>query len=229
MSFFNLFLIFKAMIINWFGQACFKIQGDKTVLVTDPFAAAYGLKVPRLAADIVTVSHDHADHNNIAAVRAVTGDQPFIINQPGEYEIKNTFVYGISAFHDDEEGIERGPNIIYRIEMDGITLVHLGDLGHALTNGQIEKLEGTDILLIPIGGVYTIDTAQATKLISQLEPRIVIPMHYQIPGLKIGKKIEGVEKFCKEMGVKASESLDKLKISKKDLPPEDLKVIILQA
>ena len=216
------------MIINWFGQACFKIQGEKTVVVTDPFGDSYGLKVPRLTADIVTVSHDHADHNNTAAVRALSGTTPFIINQPGEYEIKNTFVYGFSAFHDDQAGAVRGPNIIYRLEVDGVTITHLGDLGHALTNGQVEKLEGTDILLIPIGGTYTIDTAQAIALISQLEPRVVIPMHYQIPGLKIGKKIDGVEKFCKEMGIAAGASLDKLKISQKDLPQEDLQVIILQ-
>lgn len=216
------------MIINWFGQACFKIQGDKSVLVTDPFDNSYGLKVPRLAADIITTSHDHNDHNNVKAVKSTGESAPFIINSPGEYEIKNTFVYGITTFHDDKEGAERGKNIIYRIEMDGISIAHLGDLGHVLGNGQIEKLEGVDILMIPVGGTYTISGKQATEVISQLEPRIVIPMHYNIPGLKLAKKIEGIDSFCKEIGICPTEKISKFKVSKKDLPQEEMKVMILQ-
>jgi len=216
------------MIINWFGQSCFKIQGEKSVVVTDPFDNSYGLKLPRLSADIVTISHDHHDHNNVKSVKGIGETDPFVINGLGEYEIKNVFIQGISAYHDDKEGKERGENIIYRINLDGISLAHLGDLGHNLTNGQIEKLEGVDILMIPVGGVFTINAKQATEVIAQLEPRIVIPMHYNLSGLKLSKKIDGISVFCKEFGACPTEEIDKFKISKKELPQEDLKVVILQ-
>jgi len=214
------------MIINWFGASCFKLQGDQVTLVTDPFDSATGLKLPRLAADIVTVSHDHHDHNNIAAVKGSGDKNPFVIDQPGEYEIKNTFVYGISTFHDNQQGKERGKNIVYRIEIDGLTIVHLGDLGHLLENGQTERLAGVDILLIPVGGNDTINAKQAAEIISQLEPRIVIPMHYDLPGLQ--SKLDSVTTFCKELGVSATDTVDKFKITKKDLPQDNLQVIILQ-
>lgn len=218
------------MIINWFGQACFKIQGNKSTIITDPFNNSYGLRLPRLAGDIVTSSHDHGDHNNVKIVKEVGEDKPFVINSPGEYEVKNTFIYGIPSWHDDKQGELRGPNIIYRFEIDGISLAHLGDLGHLLENGQIQKLEGIDILMIPVGGNFTINGKQATQIISQLEPRIVIPMHYQIPGLKFkgGEKIDTRDPFCKEIGVCPPETVSKFKIIKKDLPQEDLRVVILE-
>src|SRR3989344_961788 len=203
------------MIITWFGQSCFRLQGDSSTLVTDPYDQSLGLRLPRLTADLVTVSHDHHDHNNVAAVKGMDGNAPFTITMPGEYEVKGTFVYGIPAFHDSKQGAERGPNIIYRIEMDGITLAHLGDLGHLLTNGEVEKLEGVDILMIPVGGFYTIDAKQATEIISQLEPRLIIPMHYQLPGLTTSK-LDDVKAFCKEMGVTINGTEQKLKVTKRD-------------
>lgn len=217
------------MIITWFGQSCFKIQGQNSTLVTDPFDKSYGLKVPRLAADIVTTSHDHNDHNNIKTVKGIAEAKPFIINGPGEYEAKNIFVRGIPSFHDNKEGVERGTNTIYLIKIDSISLAHLGDLGHVLSNGQIEKLEGIDILMIPVGGTYTINAKQATEIISQLEPRVVIPMHYNIKGLRLPKKIDGISVFCKEFGACPTEEISKFKVAKKDLPSEEMKVVILQA
>lgn len=216
------------MIITWFGQACFKIQGQNSTLVTDPFDKSYGLKVPRLASDIVTTSHGHNDHNNTKVVKGISDTNPFIIDGPGEYEVKNILVQGIRSFHDDKEGAERGSNIIYRIEIDGVSIAHLGDLGHSLANGQIEKLEGIDILMIPVGGTYTINAKQSTEVISQLEPRIVIPMHYNLKGLKLPKKIDGISSFCKEFGACPTEEINKFKISKKDLPSGEMKVVILQ-
>ena len=182
--------------------------------------------MPRLAGDIVTVSHDHGDHNNTEAVKATGEIEPFLITGPGEYEIKDTFVYGIAAHHDDEKGGDRGNNTIYRIEMDGISMAHLGDLGHQLTSEQIEKLEGVDILFIPVGGKYTIDGKQAVSVISQLEPRLVIPMHYKIPGLKVD--LDDLSVFCKEIGICPTSPIGKFKIIKKDLPQEDLQVITLE-
>lgn len=216
------------MIINWFGQSCFKIAGEKNVLVCDPFSDGSGLKLPRLAADVVTVSHQHPENNNTKAVKGITSPLPFIIDGPGEYEVNDIFVYGIAAFHDNKEGKDLGENIIYRIEIDGISIAHLGHLGHLLDNGLTEKLEGVDILIIPVGGGEAINAKQATEIISQLEPRIVIPMSYQLPGLKTKEKLENINAFCKEIGVCPKEVLTKFKISKKDLPQQDLQVVVLE-
>jgi len=212
------------MIITWQGHSCFKIQ-DKTgteglTLVTDPFDKATGLKVPNFEADIVTVSHDHHDHNNVKALRG----NPYVVESAGEYDVKGVMIEGVESFHDDKQGAERGNNIIYRIEMDDITVAHLGDLAHVLDNKQLEKLVGTDILLIPVGGKYTLDAKKAVEVISQIEPRIVIPMHYKTKDLKID--LDEVDKFIKEMGVEPTRE-DKLKINKKDLPQEDMELVIL--
>ncbi len=212
------------MYINWLGQSCFKLQDkigpDGVLLVTDPYSDEIGLKMPRFEADIVTVSHGHFDHNNTGAIRG----NPFIIDTAGEYDIKGVFVEGVESWHDSKAGGERGKNIIYRIEMEDISITHLGDLGHILDTKQLEKLEGTDILLIPVGGKYTIDAAKAVEVISQIEPRIVVPMHYKVPGLKAD--LDGVDKFVKELGLKPRAE-EKLKITKKDLPQEDMELVVL--
>lgn len=216
------------MNITWHGQSCFKIEGEKATVVTDPFGPNYGLKVPRLTADIVTVSHDHGDHNNIEAVKPAGESQIFVISNPGEYEVKGVFVYGVPSFHDDSKGSERGSNNIYRIEIDGVSIGHLGDLGHTLEQSQLERLEGVDILMVPVGGTFTINGKEAVKIISQIEPRIVIPMHYDIKGLKTPKKIDGLDTFCKEIAICPKEALNKFKVTKKDLPQQDLQVVLLQ-
>lgn len=210
------------MYITWFGQSCFKIQGKEVILVTDPYDAETGFKLPRMTADILTVSHNHHDHNNTGAIYG----HPFLINNPGEYEIKKVFIYGVPSWHDNREGSQRGPNTIYLFEFEEMKIAHLGDLGSQLTDDQLEKLEGIDILMIPVGGVYTIDAKQAAEVISQVEPRIVIPMHYKIPGLKVN--IDNLEKFSKEMGVKEKLPEEKFRVTKKDLPQEETKVLILK-
>ncbi len=213
------------MTITWLGQSCFKIQTGDVTLITDPYHQEVGFKLPRLTADIVTVSHDHFDHNNSEGVSGVEGS-PFLISSPGEFEIKGVFVYGIPFWHDKTEGKERGPDVAYRIEAEGISVAHLGDLGHTLSEEQIEKLDGVDILLIPVGGKVTVGASEAVEIINEMEPRIVIPMHYKIPGLKVD--VEPVDKFLKEMGASKAERLPKLKISKKDLPQEETKLILLE-
>ena len=156
MTYFYCFSI-KFMIVNWQGHSCFKIQDklgpEGITLVTDPFNKEIGLKAPNFEADIVTVSHEHSDHNNVKSIRG----NPYIINCPGEYDFKNILVEGVDSSHDEKEGAERGSNTIYRIEMEDISITHLGDLGHVLDPEQLEKLSGTDILLIPVGGHYTLD------------------------------------------------------------------------
>ena len=213
------------MLITWFGHSCFRIQ-DKTgpdgiTVATDPFDKKIGLKAPNFQADIVTVSHDHYDHNNAKSLR---GD-PYVIDGAGEYDVKGVLVDGVQSYHDNQSGKERGKNIIFRIEMDGIIVTHLGDLGTELDDKQRGKLSGTDILLIPVGGNYTIDAKKAVEVVSQIEPRIVIPMHYKVPGLTVD--IAGVDKFVKELGLKPTEE-DRLKISKRDLPSEDMELVILK-
>lgn len=212
------------MILTWFGQSCFKIQdkqgSEGITLVTDPFDKSLGLKVPNFEADIITVSHAHSDHNNVKALRG----NPYIINCAGEYDVKGVSIQGVSSYHDEKEGKERGENIIYRLLVDSISIVHLGDIGHILDNKQLEILSGADILLIPVGGKYTLNAKKAVEVISQIEPRIAIPMHYKIKNLKVD--LDGVDKFTKELGI-VPKTEEKLKISKKDLPQEDMEYYIL--
>jgi L-ascorbate metabolism protein UlaG (beta-lactamase superfamily) len=217
------------MQIIWKGQSCFQIninssKNGETKLVIDPFDEKIGLKLPKLEADILLVTHDHFDHNNIKAVEG----KPFIISGPGEYEIKGVYIQGISAFHDKSQGKERGRITCYTIETeDGLKICHLGDLGQSeLTEEQLDLMADVDILMIPVGGVYTIGSSEAFKIINQIEPKIVIPMHYQIP--KLNLKLDGVDKFLKAMGAKNLEPQSKLSIKKKDLGEEETRVVVLK-
>lgn len=221
------------MQIIWHGQSCFQIstsqgKNNHVNIVTDPFSENIGLRLPKLEADILLVSHQHHDHNNIKAVSApASGATPFLISGPGEYEIKNIFIQGIYSWHDDKEGEERGENTIYTIEAEDLKLCHLGDFGQKeLTEEQLEKIGEIDILMIPIGGVYTISARETLKIMSQLEPKIIIPMHYQIPKLNI--KLDGLDKFLKTVGIKSITPENKLTIKKKDISPEEVKIIALK-
>ena len=215
------------MQIIWHGQSCFQIissqgKNNHVNIVIDPYSEDIGLKIPKLEADIVLTTHSHHDHNNVKAV----GGNPFLVQGPGEYEIKEVFIQGIPSFHDSSLGTERGLNTIYTIEAEDLKLCHLGDLGQKeLTSEQIDKIGQVDILMIPIGGIYTISEKEAVKIMSQIEPNITIPMHYQIPKLKL--KLESLDKFLKTMGIKKLDTLPKLTIKKKDILPEEAKIIIL--
>lgn len=203
------------------GHSSFKIKGKQATLVTDPFSPQMtGLKFPQVSADIVTISHQHDDHNKASLVNGA----PQVFSGPGEYEVKGVKILGVSTFHDSSQGAERGKNTVYQIKMDGLTLVHLGDLGHKLETEEVEALNGVDILLVPVGGVYTLDGKGAVQVVGQLEPRIVIPMHYQVTGLKF--ELEAVDKFLKELGKEGVVPQPKLTITKDKLP-EELEVIIL--
>lgn len=213
------------MQITWLGHSSFRLQGktasDIISVVTDPYKSEkVGLKMPKVEADIVTISHDHDDHNNLEAIKG----EPFVVRGAGEYESKGVYIDGISSWHDAEKGAKRGENIIFRFEIEDIVITHLGDLGAELDDKQLERLEGTDILLVPVGGTYTIDAQKAISVINQIEPRIIIPMHYSVPGLKID--LDPVEKFLKAIAIKPRHE-EKLKISKKDLPQDDMELIVL--
>lgn len=209
------------MTITWFGQACFRIEAKEGSILIDPFAKEIGLKPPKIKDDLVLVTHEHMDHNAVGEANP----EAFIIRNPGEYENHGIAIRGIQTYHDNKEGVERGPNTVYTIKTEEMVLCHLGDLGHTLTDQQVEDIGDVDILMIPVGGVYTIDAKTAVEVINQIEPKIVIPMHYKLPGLGVG--LEGSEKFVKELGL-TPEKTDKYKISKKLLPMEEMKLVMLE-
>ena len=208
------------MEITYLGHSCFKIIGKKISVLTDPFdSEKIGIKLSKQDADVVTVSHSHYDHNYLEAVKS----EYLLIDSPGEYEIKESEFQGINGFHDDSHGEERGQITIFNMEIDGIKICHLGDLGSELTSEQLDKVDGVDILMIPVGGKFTIDAKQAIKVINQIEPKIVLPMHY-----KAGKltDLATLESFLQEFSV-SPVPMEKLKITNKDLP-EELEVIVLK-
>lgn len=210
------------MVINWYGQSCFKIITNTLTIVTDPFAKNIGLRPPAFAADIVCVSHQHEDHNNISAI----GGEPFIVDGPGEYEIKGISILGVESFHDQKQGQERGLNTIYLIESEEIRLCHLGDFGQEkLSDEQLEALGGVDILFVPVGGKTTIDASTAAALVNQLEPKLVVPMHYKLPDLKV--ELDSADKFLKELGAPSKELVDKITVKKK-LLPESTEVVMMK-
>ncbi|MFB0546679.1 MAG: MBL fold metallo-hydrolase [Anaerolineae bacterium] len=208
------------MEIGWYGHACFRLKDKGVTIVTDPYDPTIGYALPRIRADVVTVSHDHADHNY---AQGITGD-PKIIDGPGEYEIRGVFITGIPTFHDGKKGSRRGRNTAFLFELDDLTICHLGDLGHVLTQAQIEVLSDMDVLLIPVGGVSTINAAQAAEMVSLLEPRIVVPMHYKTEALSI--KLNRVTKFLKAMGLKKLAPQKGLRVTKSTLPGETQVVVL---
>lgn len=213
------------MEIKFLGHSSFRIKGKKAILVTDPYDSSVGLKMAPVSADIITVSHQHQDHNNTSAVRGTSRKkEPFIISGPGEYEILGVSVFGVPSFHDSAGGKKRGENTIYVINLDGMRLVHLGDLGHKLEEEQVEEVNGADLLFIPVGGTYTIGPKVAVEVIGQIQPKIVIPMHYKLPDLTFA--LLPVDEFLSQMGVEVK-PIPKLTISKSELP-EEREVVVLK-
>ena len=214
------------MIITWYGQSCFKIQSGDTAVVIDPFAKKIGLTPPNIQADVVFVTHEHFDHNNIKAIK---GDY-FLINGPGEYEIKGVKARGIASYHDDEKGAKRGLNTLYLIEFEEIRILHMGDFGQsALNDKQFEAVGRVDIAMIPVGGFFTMDAKQAVGIVNVLTPKIAIPMHYKIPKLAISQ-LTGVDTFLKELGEEDIKAEEKLVVKQKDLGGEDerTRVVVLK-
>ena len=201
------------MEIVWLGHSCFRIRGREATIVMDPCPPKSGYAIGKPTADIVTVSHQHDNHN---FTKAVAGT-PTILDNAGEYEVHGAFVTGIQTFHDTEKGAERGKNIAFVVEMEGIKVCHLGDLGHAPTAGQVEEMVGCDILFVPVGGGTTIDGAKAAEIVNTLEAKLVVPMHYQTDA---HKELDTAERFLKEMEVKAVEPQQKLQVTHSGIPSE---------
>ena len=213
--------------IWWHGQACFRIKGKSASVVVDPYDPGFtGLTSLKLEASIVCITHEHQDHNYIQAVKGPEGKDPFVIAGPGEYEISQVNIVGIPSFHDDHGGGERGKNTIYLVTIDEVNIVHLGDLGQKkLTQDQQEQLSACDVLLIPVGGVYTIDAGDAPEIIAQIEPKIIVPMHYKIPSLKFD--LDPPDKFLSVMGKEKVEPVAKLSLTQERLPQE-VEVVLLE-
>jgi L-ascorbate metabolism protein UlaG (beta-lactamase superfamily) len=189
-------------------------------VVTDPFPPAIGLKLPKLEADLVTISHEHENHNYTQVMR-----DAYEIRGPGEYEVAGVSVIGVPTYHDAEKGAKHGRNTVYLIEIDDVRVCHLGDLGHALDDAEAEAIASPDVLLVPVGGHTAINAAQAAEIVRQLEPRYVVPMHYAIPGLKL--ELDPLDRFLKEMAVTASEPQPKLSVQASSGEYET-KVVVLE-
>jgi len=209
------------MEITWYGHSCFRLRGKEATVVTDPYGPDYGYTLPHIRAEIVTISHHHPDHDY---ARGIKGN-PKVIEGPGEYEIRGVFITGIPTFHDRRQGKDRGSNTVFLFDIDDLRVCHLGDLGHVLDQSQVEALGDIDVLLIPVGSVYTINAAQAAEVVSLLEPKIVIPMHYKTKASTV--KLDPVRKFLKEMGMEELAPQESLKVTKGSLP-EETQVVVLQ-
>lgn len=210
------------MQIQWFGLSYFKIQTKDAVILVNPYSPKSGLKAPHFKADILLISQENEEYN----FRAAGLGYPFTICSAGEYELKDVFIYAVPFRSENKKEPEKELTSQFLIEAEGMTLAFLAGLNSVPAEEQLERFDEVDVLFIPIGGKEVIGAEGASKVISEIEPRIVIPMHYKTPGLKL--PLEGVNSFCREMGVKESETQDKLKISLKDLPQEETKVILLK-
>jgi len=214
------------MHIIWKGQSCFQIlsaraKAEQVSIAIDPFDEATGLKLPSFQADILLITHNHHDHNNKKAIKG----EPLVIEGPGEYEAKEVYIQGISSWHDENNGKEKGINTIYLIEAEEMRICHLGDLGIELEQKELDLINSVDILMIPIGGNYTIDYKKAIDLIKKIEPAIIIPMHYKINGSTID--IADEKKFCNEIGNCSREKVSRINFKKNDLEEKVMETIVM--
>ncbi|PIS09068.1 lactamase [Candidatus Beckwithbacteria bacterium CG10_big_fil_rev_8_21_14_0_10_34_10] len=214
------------MQINYLGHSCFKIKTQNAVLICDPYDSYIGFKMPKVEAQIVTISHEHKDHN---CLKEISGN-PFVIRAPGEYEIADVSIHGLSSYHDEVKGKKRGKNTIYTIRAEDISLCHLGDLGEKLNDKQLEEINGIDVLFIPVGGTYTLGPKRAIEVINQVEPRIVIPMHFKAPSLdkKIFDQLSTLDDFLKEAGALEARKEERLTLTKTSLPEEREITVLLK-
>jgi L-ascorbate metabolism protein UlaG (beta-lactamase superfamily) len=206
------------MKITWLGHASFLVESGGEKLVTDPYDKI-GLEFPSVTADVVTTSHDHFDHSATGLV----GGSPKVLSETGEHAEGVFRVEGYPTYHDESQGSQRGGNTVYIIEAEGVRVCHLGDLGHRLSPEDVASFGRVDVLMVPVGGVYTVDAAGAESVSASVGPKIVLPMHYKIPGLSL--EIGGVEEFSKRFA-KVREA-DVLDIAGGELPGET-EVVILQ-
>lgn len=203
------------MKIKWLGHSCFLITSSTGVrILTDPFDETVGYKVPEAEVDIVTTSHDHFDHNYVKAVKG----EYVHINTSGRHNVKGIDILGVDTFHDEAGGSKRGGNVVFTYLVDGMKICHLGDLGHILTEEQLNQIGRVDVLLLPVGGTFTIDYREASELADKMNPRLIIPMHFKTPVMKFD--IDGVDKFV--AGKDSVESIDENEL---EITPESFNTL----
>lgn len=214
--------------ITFNGHACFTIKSNAgQVTVIDPYdPEVTGLKLPKISADLVLVTHGHQDHNYVDGVLPAASEKVFQVSGPGEYEIGGALIRGINSYHDESKGNDRGRNTIYVINIEGVNFCHLGDLGQKkLTESQLEDIGEVDVLFIPVGGVFTIDAKDASEIMAQIDPKIAVPMHYKEEGLKY--ELDSLDEFVKQMGLTTVEPTKKLSV-RKDRVPEELQIVVME-
>lgn len=215
------------MKIRYLGHSCFQLtESTGTSIVTDPYGDV-GFNLPRVSADVVTLSHSHYDHNN---VKAVDGN-PAVLNREGNYEIGGVHITAIKCWHDDENGKKRGENLIFKFRMDGLEICHLGDIGEECSSSLLEALLPIHVLLVPVGGTYTIDAEQAKEYVDRIMPSVVVPMHYKTKGLNldIDKVDEFTDLFDDEEVEEIIESEEsELELFRDDISDDSTRIIIME-
>ncbi|MCI9407306.1 MAG: MBL fold metallo-hydrolase [Clostridia bacterium] len=210
------------MKIEYLGHSCFKLtESTGTSVICDPYDEAVGYGVPEMSADAVTVSHHHYDHD---AVKSVKGS-PVIIDKECSYDLPGVEINAIKSFHDGEEGKLRGGNLIFKFRMDGIDVCHLGDLGEECSSALIDELLPVNVLLIPVGGTYTIDAEMAKEYVDRIMPEVVIPMHYRDKGCKLD--IEKVDAFLNLFDDVEEAEESAIELMRNDLK-DDTKIVVLR-
>ncbi len=208
------------MDIVWYGHSCFRIsERGQAAIITDPFGEELGYEIPRLKADIVTVSHDAPGHNFLAALKGYD----HLISGPGEYEIGGVFILGIATYDQTQENPRR--NVVYVFDYNSLIVAHMGDLDHVPSQSMIDALGPVDIALIPVGGGKSLSSSQAAEVVSLLEPSIVVPMHYRTDALQ-GVELDPVDRFLKEMGINTIQEEMLLRVTAGSLP-EQTQVVLL--
>ncbi len=207
------------MRLYWLGHACFLlVAGDGTRVVTDPFNEQVGYPVPRVHADLVIVSHQHFDHN---ATGVLTG-RPRVVAEPGEHRVGSLTVRGVATYHDTVQGRQRGTNTVFVITVDGVRVCHLGDLGHELSPAQITEIGPVDVLLVPVGGTFTVGPAEAQRTVEALRPAVAVPMHYRTPHVSL--PLAPVEEFTRQF--RRAAHRDFLEAEAGSLPPPTEVVVL---
>ena len=212
------------MKIRYLGHSCFLLtESTGTRILTDPYGDV-GFKMPRVEADVVSVSHGHYDHNNVKAV----GGNPVVLDKEGQYEVGGVEIIAVKSYHDNANGEERGENLIFKFRLDGIEVCHLGDLGEECSSSLIEMLLPVHVLLIPVGGKYTIDSEQAKEYVDRIMPSIVIPMHYKSKGLSLD--IDKPDAFLSEFEEEDVEETgaSEIELTREDIDEETTKIILME-
>jgi L-ascorbate metabolism protein UlaG (beta-lactamase superfamily) len=205
--------------ITWYGHSCFRITERGNIsIVTDPYSSQIGLEMPKLKADVVTISHDAPGHNNLEDVKGYK----FTLAGPGEYEFGGTFIYGV-ALHDTSGEPHR--NVGYVVQYNGLSVAHLGDLRHVPDQSTIEAMGEVNVALVPVGAGGALKASEAAEVIALIEPEYIVPMHYAVPGIKLD--LDPVEKFLKEMGVSKVAEEEMLRVSSTSLPEQSQVVVLL--